>query len=143
MKAFFGLLWLSACLFAQTVESVPFRAVLSPANEVPAITGLNASGVGTVWAHVVRDASGQIVSGSVDFSTDFSFPGEVTITGMHIHPGAAGVNGPVTISSGVSGNATVASPDGRGNISKQAQVLASDANGLDTLKGLFEDASRY
>ena len=74
-------------LAAQTVESVPFRAELSTRNEVPAITDLTASGAATIWVHALRDASGQVVSGSVDFEVRYSFPGEVTINGMHIHRG--------------------------------------------------------
>ncbi|MDX2178920.1 MAG: CHRD domain-containing protein [Bryobacteraceae bacterium] len=88
-----------AGVFAQTVETIPFRAILSPANEVPAITGLDASGTATVLLHIVRDSSGRIVSGSADFKVNYRFPGEINITGLHIHRGEAGANGPVTIDS--------------------------------------------
>jgi len=50
-----------------TAETRVFRARLSPANEVPPITGLDAAGAATLVAHVLRDAGGKIVSGSVDF----------------------------------------------------------------------------
>ncbi|MCC6537142.1 MAG: hypothetical protein IT162_06305, partial [Bryobacterales bacterium] len=43
---------------AQSAETRIFRAVLSPANEVPAITGYNATGAATITAHIVRDAAG-------------------------------------------------------------------------------------
>jgi uncharacterized protein (TIGR03437 family) len=143
MRRVLAFLFLAGPACAQTVETVPFRAVLAPGNEVPAVTNLNASGAGTVWVHIVRDASGQIISGSVDFDVSYSFPGEVTLTGMHIHSGAAGVNGPVTISSGLSGSASVSNPEGRGSIQRQAQVPPTSTAGLDTLKGLFQDPSQY
>jgi uncharacterized protein (TIGR03437 family) len=143
MRKLLTFLFLAGLACAQTVETIPFRAVLSPANEVPAITDLSASGAGTIWLHVVRDAGGQIVSGSVDFNVDYSFPGEVTLTGMHIHSGAAGVNGPVTISSGLTAPGTVSSPEGRGSIRRQAQVPPTSTGALDTLKGLLQDPSQY
>src|SRR5438067_1074250 len=106
---------MSASLVAQTSETIAFRAILSPANEVPAITGLAASGMGTVLLHVVRDSSGKIVSASTDFNTTYQFPGEVTFTGMHIHKGNAGDNGPVTINSTIGGANTVNDATGRGS----------------------------
>ncbi len=82
----------SAC--AQVVETIPFRAIMSPRNENPPID-IAASGSATILAHVIRDASGNVTSGSVDFRVYYNFPGDVTFTGLHIHNGAAGVNGPV------------------------------------------------
>ncbi len=55
---------------AQTVESIPFRMNMSPGNEVPALT-INASGTATVWVHVARNAAGQVVSGTVDFTVRY------------------------------------------------------------------------
>ena len=75
----------STCLFlcatalcAQTADIAFFRAVLSPANETPPIADYNAKGIGDVVAHLVRDASGKIVSGSVDFLAHPAFPADVT-----------------------------------------------------------------
>jgi uncharacterized protein (TIGR03437 family) len=144
MKKSCGLLILFACaLAAQTVETIPFRAVLSPANEVPAIAGLDASGAATVWAHIMRDASGQVVSGSVDFDVQYQFPGEVTLTGLHIHSGAAGGNGPVRISSGLSSAQPIENGTGRGAIARQGQVGPDDTAGLDTLRGMLANPAAY
>src|SRR5919112_6305376 len=91
------LLTLTGCfLAAQTSETIPFRAVLLPSNEVPPIN-INASGAATIWLHVVRDAQGRVISASTDFNVSYQFPGEVRITGLHIHRGRAGDNGPVLI----------------------------------------------
>lgn len=140
---FLPLLFLCAAgLPGQTVETIPFRAVLSPANEVPAID-INASGTATVWMHVVRDASGNIVSGSCDFNVNYSFPGDVTFTGLHIHAGPAGQNAAVTVSSGLSGTNSVNDPTGKGSFSRQGQVAATDTIGLATLKGMLQDPSQY
>src|SRR3979411_3001781 len=92
------LLMFTAALCAQTAEIALFRAVLSTANETPPIAGYNAKGVGDVIVHIVRDsATKKIISGSVDFLAHPTFPEDVTVTGMHIHSGAAGAAGPVTI----------------------------------------------
>src|SRR4030088_1144578 len=98
-KVLGAMMLLTGAAFAQTAETIPFRAVLLPGNEVPAVT-VAAAGAGTVWLHVVRDASGKVVSASTDFNTSVSFPTAVTITGMHIHKGVAGVSGPITINPG-------------------------------------------
>jgi hypothetical protein len=116
MQKLFGLTLLGVSLAcAQIAETRYFRAILSPANEVPPITGLNASGAATVQVHVVRDAAGAITSGSVDFFVNYTFPAAITLTGLHIHSGPAGVNAPVTISSGLAGTDPIVSETGRGS----------------------------
>ncbi len=127
----------------QAAETRVFRARLSPANEVPPITGLAASGSATLVAHVLRDAEGKIVSGSVDFYVAHQFPGEVTFTGLHVHAGAAGTNGPVRIDTGITGQNTVVSPAGRGTIDRQAQVLPDNVHGLAALEGMFANPAGY
>lgn len=126
-------------LSAQSVESIPYRAILSTRNEVPAVA-LDASGAGTVWLHIVRDASGEVTSASVDFSVNYKFPAPVTITAMHIHDGAAGTNGPVVIDSGVSRTEDTAA----GALpTLQTQVSASTPAALAAVKGILADPSRY
>ncbi len=131
---------MSVGLVAQTAETIAFRAVLSPANEVPAVTGLAVSGMGTVLLHVVRDSSGKIVSASTDFNTSYSYPGDVTFTGMHVHKGNAGENGPVTINSNT---ASVDDPAGRGSLVRQGFTAATDAAGLDTVNGMLANPSGF
>jgi len=129
-------------LQAQTAETRIFRAVLSPANEVPAIAGYNASGTATITAHVVRDAAGAITSGTADFHITYRFPGEATIIGLHIHSGAAGVNGPVTLNTGLTGANNIAA-NGPGVIDLPAQALPTAAASLATLEGMFNDPAGY
>ncbi|HZO53676.1 MAG TPA: CHRD domain-containing protein [Bryobacteraceae bacterium] len=136
------LLVAAASASAQTAETRIFRAVLSPLNEVPAITDYNASGTATIIAHVVRDSSGKIVSGTADFHVTYRLPGEATIVGLHIHSGAAGVNGPVTLNTGISGTNSVAA-NGAGVIDLPAQALPATAPALATLEGMFTDPSNY
>jgi uncharacterized protein (TIGR03437 family) len=119
-----------------------------PGNVVPPVTGVNATGTATIAAHVVRDSSGTVISGSVDFSVNFNFPSDTTITGLHLHPGAAGValppgSGAVTIESGVTPTTTVAVTAGAGSLNRQGQVTADNQTLLATLRGLLQDPSQY
>lgn len=141
MKNTIGLfVFLAASAAAQTVETIPYRAVLSPRNEAPPIEGLNATGTATVWLHLMRDAGGQVVSGSVDFSVRYEFPGAATFTGMHIHRGAAGANGGVVIDPSL---ARFDDAAGRGQIRLQAQIPATDARGLSALNDILADPSGF
>ena len=91
----------SAALLAQTADIAYFRAVMLTANETPPVTN-NATGVADMIAHVVRDSSGQIVSGTVNFLVYANMPADIAAVGLHIHSGAAGVAGPVLINTGLS-----------------------------------------
>ena len=68
-----AVLLFAAGLRAQTADVAYFRAILSPANEVPQVN-VNGKGAVDIIAHVVRDSSGQITSGSVEFITHITLP---------------------------------------------------------------------
>ena len=139
-RLFTALVLTGLSVLAQSADTLVYRAVLSPRNEVPALT-IDASGSSTVWVHIVRNGQGEIISGSVDFVTRYQFPGEVTFTGMHIHRGAAGSNGPVVIDSGLPG--PLPDTTGRGVLRLQGQVLPTNANGLAALRDLINDPSGF
>ena len=90
-----------------------FKLNLRPSQEVPPIKGLKADAVGSVTFDLERSSAGAITAGEVIFYFNYSFPGAVTISGLHIHQGAKGANGPIVVSSGV---VSVADTDGSGNI---------------------------
>lgn len=90
-----------------------FKLNLRPSQEVPPIKGLRASAVGSVTFDLERSSSGAITSGEVVFYFNYSFPGSTNITGLHIHQGAKGTNGPVVVSSNV---ASFTDADGQGNV---------------------------
>jgi hypothetical protein len=90
-----------------------FKLRLKPSQEVPPIKGLRADAVGSVTFDLERSASGAISSGEVVFYVNYAFPGAVTITGLHVHQGAKGTNGPVVIDSGVR---SFTDADGQGNV---------------------------
>ncbi|MBI2684980.1 MAG: CHRD domain-containing protein [Acidobacteria bacterium] len=133
----------SVSVFAQSADTAIFVAALSPANEVPAITGYDATGTAVLYAHAVRDAQGQIVSGSVDFVVFHNFPDMPTVTGLHVHNGPAGVNAGVVINTGLSGASPLAVTSARGVIERQAPVAATDTAALAALRGMFDNPAGY
>lgn len=94
---------------------------------VPPVTGLHASGNGNVTFDVTRDSTNTITGGTVVFYVNYDFPGSVTITGLSLHQGAKGANGPVVIDANTG---SVTDADGHGNLTKvvtgvSASVLTS------------------
>ncbi len=82
-----------------------FSAVLRPANEVPPVSNAEQSGFGSVQVqmNVTRGAGDAITAATAQFYFDLTrFPEGTTVVGAHIHPGAFGVNGPVTVNSTLS-----------------------------------------
>ena len=53
-----SLLVSAAALSAQTVESIPYRAVLLATNEPTPIVDATGKGIATIWLHLIRDATG-------------------------------------------------------------------------------------
>jgi len=94
---------------------VVFSAQLSPANEVPPVANAEASGSGAVQItfETTRDASNAISGATASFHIQLrGFPAGTTIVGAHIHPGAAGVNGPVVVNTGITAASALALTEG-------------------------------
>jgi hypothetical protein len=95
----------AACSDSDTATSpsnlpAVFTAILLPANEVPPVSNAESAGSGAVQITmtVARDSAGAVTGATADFYFQASgFPGDTAVQGAHIHPGAAGVNGPVII----------------------------------------------
>ena len=94
---------------------IVMTATLSPANEVPPIANAENTGFGNVQItfNVTRDGAGAITSGTADFHFQLTgFPSSTTIIAAHIHPGAAGVNGGVLVSTGLVASSPVTQTNG-------------------------------
>jgi uncharacterized protein (TIGR03437 family) len=110
----FSMLLLVAMSSTLRAETLTGAVLLSPANEVPAITTLNASGMSIVTINVTRDGTGAITAATIRLSANFNFPTGVTINGFHIHEQAIGKNGSVRFNSGLSGTNSLTFPNGAG-----------------------------
>lgn len=131
---------LALSMAAQSIETIPYRVNLSSLNEVPAITGDPSTAVATLLVHVTRDASGQIVSGAVDFKSVYKLAVSSNLTAMHIHRGAATANGPVVIDSTLPAPVADATT---GTLALQGPVLPTNANALAALRDLVADPSGF
>jgi hypothetical protein len=99
----------------QQTSTAVFHLQLTPNEVVPRVKDLKADGTGNLTLDLTRDASGNITSGNVVFYVNYRFPGPVTLTGLALHQGARGSNGPVVLDAGIG---TVTDTDGRGNLTK-------------------------
>lgn len=110
-------------LQAQQTNRVRFNVLLSPSNEVPPVTGVDAGGSAVISILLTHTPSedvagemcegddldceeeifvdpndiGEVSSATVDFLVNFAFGATETVRAMHIHRGAAGQNGPVEV----------------------------------------------
>jgi hypothetical protein len=110
-----------------------FVANLLPSNEVPPITGAEATGSGaaTTTFNLTRDGAGAITAATVDFRVELSgFPSSAAITNAHIHTGAAGLNGAVLVNAQAAGG-TVVLTNGVGTFERAAlPITAAQAQSI-------------
>jgi len=116
-----------------TVSLQPvFTAALSPANEVPPIVGAEASGTGTatITFDVTKDAAGNITTSTATFVVNLSgFPAGTPINIAHIHPGAAGTNGSVLVSTTLAAGQVVLT-NGSGSFTRAVSVDPAAAQNI-------------
>ena len=123
-------------------SQISYNFPILPANEVPPVA-IDASGLAVVRFSVARDTAGEITSGTVVFDASYAFPAAVTFQGFHIHRGAAGVNGPVVIDSGISSSDTVVDADGVGNLHYVINIGPNDAVALQALKDAVDSPDDF
>ncbi len=70
----------AACAFGQKAETTYYQARL---------TASQASGVANLAMHAIRDNTGQLTSGTLDFAVAYKFPGSVTVTRVNLLSGSA------------------------------------------------------
>ena len=96
-------------------QPLVFTAILSPANEVPAIANAESGGQGAMQVQfdLTRDASNVVTGGTATFYFQLSgFPASTRTQGAHIHSAGAGVNGPIVVDTGITATNAVPMADG-------------------------------
>jgi hypothetical protein len=87
-------------------QSTTVSATVSPANQVPPLEGGNESGVVVIQLTFVTDDSGAMSAAVIDFEASLRNIQAEDITGLRIHEGATGENGPVVLDSRVGSGGT-------------------------------------
>ena len=117
-----------------TNAPLTFSALLSPANEVPAIANAESTGRGAaqVAFAVTRDSAGAVTGGTATMYFQVTgLPGGTILRGAHIHSAVAGVNGPIVVDTGISPTNTVAvSSDANEFSFNNVAVSAAVMNGI-------------
>ena len=119
-------LLLTLCLASVArAQTVTAPVTLSPQQEVPP-TAIAASGGFVIGITPTRNGpNGPITGGSVNFLGQLVFPPNTTITGLHIHQGVAGVNGPIVVESGISPTTPLVLTNGSGFVSLTASNVSA------------------
>jgi hypothetical protein len=81
-------------------ETVTFLAQLSPAKEIPAVTGAEAAGSGTarIMFRLDRDSANTITDAEADFQVTLAgFPPNTPLTMAHIHDGESDDVGDIVV----------------------------------------------
>lgn len=99
-------------------NQIQFRVTMNTANEVPPLSNASeaaATGTATIVFNVTRDGSNNITGGTADFQFSLAtFPAGSTARAAHIHTGAAGVQGPILVDTGLTAASPVNMPSGVG-----------------------------
>ena len=136
------MLGLAAPAAAQSVETLYFRAVLLPTNEVPSVSSTN-KGAADITVHAVLDNTGTIVSGTVNVVTHVTLTASVAITGMDIWKGASGQNGSDVISTGLSASNAPTVQSGGDMVQAPAEVSGPNATAMAALRDLVQNPGNY
>jgi hypothetical protein len=119
--------------------ALTLRTALSPLNEVPPITDLDAGGGTNITVLAALDSSGNIIWGHVIFDVNYRFVAAHDLTAMHIHHGSGSCACPVVIATSLKAGEITGTTSG--TITKT--VLVTGGAGLDALKGLFVAPGDY
>jgi uncharacterized protein (TIGR03437 family) len=109
------------------VETLALSVEMNTQEEFPApnLTNENGIGTGTITIIVRRNALGEVIGGTVTFTVNFNFNGEVRFTGLHIHEGPKGAPAGVVINTGLSANNQFVSTTGKGTINIPVEINAT------------------
>ena len=117
---------------------------MSPAQEVPPVTGLNATATAAIIANPTRNATAQVSGGNVSFNIAYDgFPANTTFTGLHIHEAEAGANGNIRFNTGISAANPLVSPTGKGTINITLVLFFSDAPGRAALGRMLANPAGF
>ncbi|HJZ75357.1 MAG TPA: CHRD domain-containing protein [Vicinamibacterales bacterium] len=105
-----------------------FTATLRPSEEVPSVTGPEASGTGTVTItlNATKDTSGNVTAATATFAANLSgFPASTAIIMAHIHQAPSGQSGNVVVSTNVAAGEVMLT-NGSGSFTRSGIAVTPD-----------------
>ena len=103
-------------------NTVRFTVTMNAQNEVPPITNaVDANGAGTasITFHLTRDSANNVTAATADYVVTLkNFPAGTTLTGAHIHTGAAGVGPGGIVAQGIITSGEIGLANGSGGFTK-------------------------
>ncbi len=121
------------------METKTYSVLLSPSKEVPPVVGAQEMGAATIQFNIHRAMDGVVDMVIVDFRVNYTLGSEQTFRAMHIHSGAAGVNGPVVIDSAFGPGVTA--PAGSGAFFRHNVI--DDPAGIETIMNIVENPEMF
>ena len=114
-----------------TNQPTVFTLQLKPSNEVPAVTNAeaNASGTAVITITTVKDAAGNVTSGTINFNVTMTgFPAGSSAIMAHIHgPNSSPTStASVFVSTGLSPGTAIAMPNGSGSFNLTPDGVTAD-----------------
>ena len=110
--------------------------IMSGDNEVPP-SGVTANGFAVVLGHSRLDANGGLLAGETYQSATYNIVDRGTFTGFHIHPGAAGINGPVVIGNPLPAGAPIDDTGSAWSARSMWRSIPKNATQVATFANLF------
>ena len=122
-------------------QPLVFSALLSPANEVPAVANAESSGSGAVQVTITPTfgTGGAITAATVNFHVQlYGFPAGTRLQAAHIHNGGAGVNGPIRVDTGLTPATAEVLSDGTATVN-----LSGIAGDPVIIQGIIDNPSAW
>ena len=138
------LLWFVVCCsgWAQSVETQIFRALLLPANEVPAVSGTS-RGTADIFVSLVHDSSGQVVSATVDLLTRVTLSAAANATGLGIWSGNPGQNGTLVLNTPFSTANPYTIQITGDTLHQTIQITSANTAAMSTVRALLQNPAGY
>jgi len=99
------------------------------------------SGAASLVLHLVKDSSGNVVSGSADFHLAYQFPNDEVVTGLGIANTGSGAT--FVLATDITAASPVMATAGSGRIFRQVQVTPGNQVGLAVLTLLLANPGQY
>ena len=112
-----------------STDQMSFQVPMTPDQEVPPVTGLDATAPSKITIFTSRNPDATVAAGLVVFDVNPRFPAGTQFTGLHIHEAPAGTSGTIVVDSMLQSEPILVGDDGFGNIYRVVSVAGTAGTG--------------